>query len=212
MVCFEYKGTVDNPILGDTRHPQELGYKFTKGKYIWHACIDCGKQRWVIIKKGKPQSDKCPSCGHKGRPPTPDIIKEKLSKIHRGKGNYNWNGGRHNNGHGYIKVYLYPDNPFYPMACKDNCVLEHRLVMAKHLGRCLKSWEIVHHKHTKYPIGSIEDKQDNRIENLHLISIDKHNQITILEAKIKYKDKQIKKLKEEIIRLKSKGEFKEMNL
>ena len=42
--------------------------------------------------------------------------------------------------------------------------------MEKHLGRYLKPEEIVHHKGTKYPMGSVKDKQDDRPENLQLFT------------------------------------------
>lgn len=58
---------------------------------------------------------------------------------------------------GYILVYL-PDHPF---ATKRGYVMEHRLVMEKHIGRFLTSEEVVHH------INNI--RTDNRIENLQLI-------------------------------------------
>ncbi len=87
---------------------------------------------------------------------------------------------------GYIYITLQPDDFFYPMTNSRGKTTEHRLVAARALGRCLHRWEIVHHKHAKYPAGSIEDKQDNRYpENLQLVSDDRHKQITTLEMQIK---------------------------
>jgi len=75
--------------------------------------------------------------------------------------------------------------------------------MAKSLGRNLHPWEIVHHKHTRYPAGSNEDKQDNRIENLQLVSDDKHKQITLMENRIHYLEDRVTNLEAEIVLLKT---------
>lgn len=50
---------------------------------------------------------------------------------------------------------------FESMARQDGTILEHRLVMAQHLGRPLEEWEIVHHKYGL--------RTDNRIQNLELL-------------------------------------------
>lgn len=66
------------------------------------------------------------------------------------------------NNQGYAFVLPRPDDPVNGMLGKHQkgYVLEHRLVMARHLGRPLVASETVHH------INGIRD--DNRIENLQL--------------------------------------------
>jgi len=56
----------------------------------------------------------------------------------------------------------------HPMADSRGRILEHRLIMANHLGRILKKEEVVHHKLECE--GGTGEVDDNRIENLLLFS------------------------------------------
>jgi hypothetical protein len=56
--------------------------------------------------------------------------------------------------------WIAPDDPIAAMRNSDGYVLEHRVVMARHLGRPLTRNESVHHLNGK--------RDDNRIENLEL--------------------------------------------
>ena len=98
---------------------------------------------------------------------------------------------------GYIRMPIYPDDSYIAMAahCKNGedrhyWITEHRYVMAQHLGRCLKSWEVVHHING--------DKTDNRIENLEILmgkdSRQTHMAFTLLQQENEVLRKQVAKL------------------
>lgn len=110
---------------------------------VWQACQDCGKERWVRLIYGKPAYQRCGSCAHVSL--TPEAILKGAIK-HKGMHYSTRQGGRLKLANGYIRLRIHPGNFFYPMADLNGYILEHRLVFAKHLGRCLVGWEIVHHK------------------------------------------------------------------
>lgn len=160
------------PKVGELKTDKELGLK-GRHRRKWVICPQCGKGRWVIL-----------SATH--RPDYTGFCHQCNATVRGGKRLKT--NGRWVSSQGYILILLQPDDFFYPMVGKDGYVLEHRLVMARHLKRCLHSWEIVHHRNHK--------RDDNRLENLQLISDDKHKQISILEAKIARLQKENRRLKD----------------
>lgn len=154
------------PEIGDIKQARDIGLKSSHGgaRYRWTPCERCNKERWLSIGNFNAGRGKvCWNCHL-------ELISEFPIK---GDKHNNWKGGRAKAGNGYIQIYLQTDDPFYPMTKKDGYVFEHRLVVAKELGRCLTKQEIVHH------FNGIRD--DNRPENLGLISQSNHDTTTLMK-------------------------------
>jgi hypothetical protein len=175
-----------NSATGTIVTAQTIGRKGS-GKYMWHGCVGCGVERWAELNGGEVRSPRCHSCAAK-------LIQRKGEQP-RGEKAHRWRGGRVVDKGGYVLILHQPEDFFYPMANNFGYIREHRLVMAKYLGRCLHRWEIVHHK------NNIKD--DNRIENLQLVSDDRHSQITILEQRIKFLEQRVTNQEAELVLLRS---------
>ncbi len=163
------------PIDGEVRSLQLFNDK-RKRKYVWFVCSKCENGHWIDLyyynKKFK--NKLCISCSR--------------SQRLQGKYNPSWNGGRHITTEGYVQVYLEKGHTYYSMTVKGrNYVLEHRLIIAKNIGRCLKPWEVVHHKNG--------DRQDNRLSNLELLSSKKdHIPSMVIQSYIRKLENRIKVL------------------
>ena len=167
--------------IGDVKHSSDLGFKGTQ-KYIWCGCVVCGKERWVRLIHGKPKNERCIRCIN-------------IARNHPGPTAPRWKGGRRAMTSGYVEIWVAENDFFYPMAGVNHTIREHRLIMAKHLGRCLQRWEHVHHKNGV--------KNDNRIENLelttsgaHFLNHSKGYQDGYTKGLVDGRDKQIKELKD----------------
>ena len=149
---------VISPKPGDIRRARELGRK-GHARYQWHSCESCGECRWVQYNQLLAGRHKqCKACANDAR--------AKALAAKSGGLAPNWRGGRYVCAAGYIRVLIAKTDPFSAMAQPNGYVAEHRLVMARHLGRSLRRDEVVHHKNG--------DKQDNRLQNLELLSASAH--------------------------------------
>lgn len=138
-----------------------------------------------------------------GKSNTPELTALKISRIAKeafasGKRsnlrekNPAWKGGiSRSHSKGYIRIKLAPTDPLYAMCDSKGYVYEHRLVIARHLGRGLDKNEVVHHRS--------QDTTSNSQNSLKLIgSSGEHTQIhqvpTYVLLKCSYCGKQLKRL------------------
>ena len=114
-------------------------------------CIDCSNP----IKSKNGISVRCMNC-----------YKINIRKNPRkGEKAGNYRGGRRINSQGYIEIF----SPNHPNKSVRNTIREHRLVMENYLGRYLTRNEDIHHVNG--------NKQDNRLENLKLMSSKEHDSL-----------------------------------
>lgn len=147
-----------------------------KIKYPTLRCANCNK----FFKRKDFREYPLVFCSRKCR----EIYWGKHPETHPG-----WKGGSCKHRDGYILKYILGHN--HPNLIHDKYILEHRLIMEEKLGRYLTKDEIVHH------INGIKD--DNRIENLALISRKEHNTntlISLLQEKIRELEIRLKQTRE----------------
>lgn len=118
-------------------------------------CKFCGKE-YKVVQSRKNNSKFCSnSCSVK-------FTKPKRKSYTTGKDHPMWKGGQTINTQGYILI----RNVDHPNADTNGYVREHRLVLERHLDRYLEIDEVVHHVNG--------NKQDNRLENLEIMSRFEH--------------------------------------
>lgn len=163
------------PSIGDVSRRDKEGLQ-GRGRIVWAACPVCNTERWVPAKapqqlcrvcSGKIaiQRDEFRNASHA------DDCQCQRCKASQGllvrSDSPTWKGGRRKHKSGYVYVMVDEDDPMRCMAGRDPYVFEHRLVLARHLGRPLTPIETVHHRNG--------DRLDNRLENLELWAINHSN-------------------------------------
>ncbi len=154
------------------QHPPRFihGHNTLRGEHLWAR-----SSNRRLPPEGIPCACGCggmvTECKSNGQPRYPKHGDKLYLPNHRPRGedHHLWKGGHYKNSSGYIFIYL----PEHPRANKDGCVLEHRYVWEQFNGRLLKTNEVVHH------INGVRD--DNRIENLIVLTKNKHSSLHVKE-------------------------------
>ena len=127
------------------------------------TCDLCGKEIYKRPSEMKRNKMKFCSRSCRNKVYKEQCMGKNSKKATYGEKNPAWKGGiTYKRPKGNYKGVKYVRCPkeYLSMARKDGYVMEHRLVMAKHLGRCLNKVEVVHHID--------HNPSNNKIENLML--------------------------------------------
>jgi hypothetical protein len=134
-------------VSNETRMKMSLARRGKPSPMLGKKMTEEHKRKIGVANTGKKMSDSAK------RKISLSVTKQLTGKF--GKNARGWKGGKIRM-NGYIKI----KSISHPLKDASGYVMEHRLVMEKHIGRFLTKEETVHH------VNSIRD--DNRIENLIL--------------------------------------------
>jgi hypothetical protein len=188
----------NKPKVGD-RKPYIKPSGRQDGYLIWHECIQCAEGSWVrdihVLQAEKYHyKGYCSDCGRRVAIQAANAAKNGKSRFgvtspHWKGGTPGFEGGATRDKGGYKMVALLPDDPYYEMAIKPSChdgkpnlvryCFEHRYVMAKHLGRLLQPWEIVHHGE--------KGRGCNELSNLELKTRSNHPELHLQQSDAKFR-------------------------
>lgn len=139
-----------------------------------HLVSEAARKKVSQARKGKYEGKKNPFYGRHHSKKT----RKKISDANMGDKNFSWKGGRRKGSQGYIRVYS-PDHPFRH---NNKCILEHRLVMEQWLREhdpdhpaLVEIDGVKYLRHGWVPHHKNEKRDDNRIENLELMTVSDHH-------------------------------------
>ena len=113
---------IQQPQIGEIRRGDKIGrVSSLLSNFIWAACSNCGKERWVRYLHKAPEFQRCLACSHIGM-------------------KNNWQGGRT-----YFDGYIMIHAPSHYRANSRRYVFEHILVWERVHNRQLPKGWVIHH-------------------------------------------------------------------
>ncbi len=161
------------PTIGQIAKGKEVGLSGPSNHFIWAACGNCGKERWVKAIRGSPVPRLCRTCSN--------------SQKMIGVNNPGWKGGSFEDSQGYILTQAQK----HPRSNKKGYVLEHILIWEKTHSTPLPEGWVIHHlngiKNDNRPRNLFAMPKRGHTQALHFDALKQH--VRELEAEVKLLEK-----------------------